>query len=145
MSATLPTLPWFEPVADSPAIADGVAGIEIKAPAVVALERPTVLPVSGVFQLAAKDAEALPREDAFAALTLLVVEAGTARSVALRPARSAVGPETRSVPPDMRRGYFQADVFGQSGFVPRAGRYFVYAHLADLCSPAAEVRVVARS
>lgn len=139
------TLPWFEPVADSPAIADGVAGIELKAPAAVPLERPAALPVSGVFQLAAKDAGELPREDPFAALTLLVVEERTARSVALRPARSAVGPETQSVPPDMRRGYFQADVFGQSGFVPRAGRYFVSAYLAGLRSRTVEVRVVARS
>jgi hypothetical protein len=139
------TLPWFEPVADSPAIADGVAGLELKAPAAVALERPAALPVSGVFQLAAKDAGALPRQDPFAALTLLVVEAGTARSVAFRPARSAVGPETQPAPPEMVRGYFQADVFGQSGFVPRAGRYFVFAYLAGLRSRPVEVRVIARS
>lgn len=139
------TLPWFEPVADSPALAEGAAGIALKAPAAVALERPTALVVSGVFQVAAKDAAALPREDPFAALTLLVVEAGTARSVALRPARSAVGPETQAVPPDLRRGFFQADVFGQSGFVPRAGRYFVSAYLGPLRSPSVEVRVVARA
>lgn len=139
------TLPWFEPVADSPAIADGVAGIELKAPAVVPLERPASLPVSGVFQLAAKDVGDLPREDAFAALTLLLVEAGTARSVAFRPARSAVGPETRPVPPEMVRGWFQADVFAQPGFVPRAGSYFVIAYLAGLRSAPVEVRVVARS
>lgn len=139
------TLPWFEPVADSPAIAEGVAGIELGAPAVVPLEKPTALAVAGVFQLAAKDAEALPRQDPFAALTLLVVEVGSARSFALRPARSAVGPETQPVPPDLLRGFFQADVFGQSGFVPRAGRYFVSAYLAGLRSRAVEVRVVARS
>jgi len=139
------TLPWFEPVADSPPIAEGVAGIELKAPAVVPLEQPATLAVTGVFQLAVKDAEALPREDPFAALTLLLVEVGSARSVALRPARSAIGPETQLVPPDLRRGYFQADVFGQSGFVPRAGRYFVSAYLAGLRSRAVEVRVVARS
>jgi hypothetical protein len=139
------TLPWFEPVADSPAIAEGVAGIELKAPAVVPLEKPTALAVSGVFQLAEKDAAALPREDPFAALTLLVVEVGSARSVALRPARSAIGPETQPVPPDLRRGFFQADVFGQSGFVPRAGRYFVSAYLAGLRSRPVEVRVIARS
>jgi len=139
------TLPWFEPVADSPAITEGVAGIELKAPAAVPLDQPTFLTVSGVFQLAEKDAAALPREDPFAALTLLVVEEGTARSVALRPARSAVGPETQAVPPDLRRGWFQADVFGQTGFVPRPGRYFVSAYLAGLRSASVEVRVVARS
>lgn len=139
------TLPWFEPAADSPAIADGVAGIELKAPEAVPFEKPASLTVSGVFQLSEKDAAALPREDAFAALTLLVVEVGSARSVALRPARSAVGPETQAVPPDMRRGWFQADVFGQTGFVPRAGRYFVSAYLAGLRSRVVEVRVVARS
>lgn len=139
------TLPWFEPVADSPAIADGVAGIELKAPAEVPLDPPTALAVSGVFQLAEKDAAALPREDPFAALTLLVVEAGSARSVALRPARSAVGPETQAVPPGLRRGWFQADVFGQSGFVPRAGRYYVSAYLAGMRSRTVEVRVVGRS
>lgn len=136
------TLPWFEPAADSPAIADGVAGIELSAPAVVAFGRPTVLPVSGVFQIAEKDAAELPREDPFAALTLLVVQAGSARSIALRPARSAVGPETRAVPPGMRRGWFQADAFDRDGFVTRPGRYFVSAHLAGLRSRVAEVRVV---
>jgi len=139
------TLPWFEPVADSPAIAEGVAGIELKAPEAVPLEKPASLTVSGVFQLAEKDAAALPREDAFAALTLLVVEVDSARSFALRPARSAVGPETQAAPSDMRRGWFQADVFAQSGFVPRAGRYFVSAYLAGLRSRTVEVRVVARS
>jgi hypothetical protein len=139
------TLPWFEPAADSPAIAVGVAGIELKAPAVIALERPASLPVSGVFQMAAKDAGELPRQDPFAALTLLVVEARTARSVAFRPARSAVGPEAEPVPPDMVRGFFQADVFAQPGFVPRAGLYYVSAHLAGLRSRPVEVRVVARS
>jgi hypothetical protein len=136
------TLPWFEPVADSPVIAEGVAGIVLAVPAVVQLARPAALPVSGVFQLAEKDAAELPREDPFAALTLLVYEAGSARTVAFRPARSAVGPETRSVPPGMRRGWFQADVFGQPGFVPRAGRYFVSAYLGVLQSASAEVRVV---
>lgn len=139
------TLPWFEPVADSPAIPEGIAGIELKAPAAVPLEKPTVLVVAGVFQLAEKDVAELPREDPFAALTVLVVEEGTARSVALRPARSAVGPETQAAPPDLRRGWFQADVFGQSGFVPRPGRYFVSAYLAGLRSRAVEVRVIARS
>ena len=139
------TLPWFEPVADSPAIADGIAGIELKAPAEIPLEKPTTLTVSGVFQLAEKDAAALPREDPFAALTLLVVEVGSARSAALRPARSAVGPETQAAQPDMRRGWFQADVFGQSGFVPRTGRYFISAYIAGLRSRSVEVRVVARS
>jgi hypothetical protein len=139
------TLPWFEPVADSPPIADGVAGIELAAPAAVALERPAMLRVSGVFQLAAADVAALPREDAFAALTLLVVEAGSARSFALRPARSAVGPEAQPAPPDLVRGWFQADVFGQGRFVPRAGRYFVSAHLAHLRSRVVEVRVTGKS
>lgn len=139
------TLPWFDPVADSPAIAEGVAGIELKAPAAVPFDKPTMLVVAGVFQLAEKDAAALPREDPFAALTLLVVEVDSARSVALRPARSAVGPETQAAPPDLRRGWFQADVFGQSGFVPRPGRYFISAYLAGLRSRSVEVRVVARS
>lgn len=139
------TLPWFEPVADSPALAEGVAGIELQAPAAVPLERPAALAVSGVFQIAAKDAGALPREGPFAALTLLLVEVGSARSVALRPARSAIGPQTQPAPPDLRRGWFQADVFGQSGFVPRAGRYFVSAYLGALRSRVVEVRVVARS
>lgn len=139
------TLPWFEPVADSPAIADGVAGIELKVPAAVPLEQPAALVVAGVFQLAAKDAKALPHEDPFAALTLLVVEEKTARSVALRPARSAIGPEAQPAPPDLLRGWFQADVFGQSGFVPRPGRYFVSAHLGALRSRSHEARVVARS
>jgi hypothetical protein len=139
------TLPWFGPAADSPAIADGVAGIELKVPAAVPLEKPTALAVSGVFQLTEKDAASLPREDPFAALTLLVVEEGSARSVALRPARSAVGPVTQAAPPDLRRGWFQADVFGQSGFVPRAGRYFISAYLAGLRSRIVEVRVTARS
>jgi len=139
------TLPWFEPLADSPAIAEGVEGIELKAPAEVPLEKPAALAVSGVFQLAEKAASALPREDPFAALTLLVVEENTARSVALRPARSAVGPRTQAAPPDLRRGWFQADVFGQSGFVPRPGRYFISAYLAGLRSASVEVRVVARS
>jgi hypothetical protein len=137
-----PTLPWFEPAADSPAIADGVAGIVLAAPAVVALANPASLPVSGVFQLGDKDAAELPREDPFAALTLLVYEAGSARTVAFRPARSAVGPETQAVPPGMRRGFFQADVFGQPGFVPRAGQYYVSAYLGALQSASAEVRVV---
>lgn len=139
------TLPWFEPVADSPAIAEGVAGIELVVPAAVPLESPASLVVTGVFQLPAKDAAELPREDPFAALTLLVVEEGSARSFALRPARSAVGPETRDVPPGFRRGWFQADLFAQARFVPRAGRYFVSAHLAALRSRPAEVRVTARS
>lgn len=139
------TLPWFEPVADSPALAEGVAGIELKLPATVPLEQPAALAVSGVFQITEKDAATLPREDPFAALTLLVVEEVTARSLALRPARSAVGPQTQAVPPDLRRGWFQADVFGQSGFVPRPGRYFVSAYLAGLRSRSVEVRVVARS
>ncbi len=139
------TLPWFEPVADSPAIPDGVACIELKVPAVAPLEERTALVVTGAFQLAAKDAQALPREDPFGALTLLVVEEGSARSFALRPARSAVGPETQAAPPDLRRGWFQADVFGQSGFAPRGGRYFVSAYLGPLRSRVAETRVVARS
>ena len=136
------TLPWFEPVTGSPAVADGVAGIVIAAPAVVALAQPTVLPVSGVFQLTEQDAQSLPREDPFAALTLLVYEVDSARSVAFRPARSAVGPETQPFPPGMLRGWFQADMFGQPGFVPRAGRYFVTAHLGALRSAPAEVRVL---
>lgn len=139
------TLPWFEPVADSPAIAEGVPGIELAAPAATPLESPPSLVVAGVFQLPAKDAAELPREDPFAALTLLVVEEGSARSFALRPARSAVGPETREVPPGFRRGWFQADLFAQARFVPRAGRYFVSAHIGPLRSRTAEVRVVARS
>lgn len=138
------TLPWFEPVPESPAIAEGEPGIELVAPAAVPLEAPASLVVTGVFQLPAKDAADLPREDPFAALTLLVVEEGSARSFALRPARSAVGPETREVPPDFRRGWFQADLFAQARFVPRAGRYFVSAHLAALRSRPAEVRVTAR-
>lgn len=139
------TLPWFEPAGDSPAIADGVAGIELKVAAAVPLEKPATLVVSGVFQLAAKDAAELPREDPFAALTLFLVEEGSARSLALRPARSAVGPETRDVPPGMRRGWFQADAFGHGAFVPRPGRYFLSAHLSGLRSRSVEVRVVARS
>jgi hypothetical protein len=136
------TLPWFEPAADSPAIADGVAGIVLAVPSVVANARPAALPVSGVFQLPAKLAAELPREDPFAALTLLVYEVGSARTVAFRPARSAVGPETQTVPPDMRRGFFQADAFGQPGLVPRPGRYFVSAYLGPLQSACAEVLVV---
>ncbi len=138
------TLPWFEPVADSPAPPEGVPGIVLAAPPVLALEERTVLRVSGVFQLADADAKALPREDAFDALTLLLVEARTARSVTLRPARSAVGLEPQAVAPGMRRGFFQADVFGQSGFQPRAGLYWVTAHLGHLRSNAVEVRVQAR-
>jgi hypothetical protein len=136
------TLPWFEPVADSPAVADGVAGIVLAAPPVVPLAQPTRLAVSGVFQIAEKDARQLPREDPFAALTLLVYEVDSARSIAFRPARSAIGPEAQPSPPGMLRGWFQADVFGQPGFVPRAGRYFVSAHLGELRSSPAEVRVV---
>ncbi len=139
------TLPWFEPVPDSPAITDGVAGIELKVPAVVPLESPATLPVTGIFQIPAKDAADLPREDPFAALTLLVIEEESARSFAMRPARSAVGPETQDVPPDLRRGWFQADAFGHGAFVPMPGRYFVSAHLAALRSRTVEVRVVARS
>ncbi len=138
------TLPWFEPVADSPSLPEGVAGIELKLPAAVPLEKPAVLAVAGTFQLTGKDAKALPREDPFAALTLLVVEEKTARSFALRPARSAIGPVTQPAPPDLLRGWFQADLFGQGGFEPRAGRYFVSAYLGQLRSRVVEVRVVAR-
>lgn len=139
------TLPWFEPVADSPAIADGVPGIELRLPEAVPLEPPASLVVAGVFQLPAKTAAELPREDPFPALTLLVVEEDSARSFALRPARSAVGPEARDAPPDQKRGWFQADLFAQARFVPRAGRYFVSAYLGPVRSRTAEVRVVARS
>lgn len=135
-------LPWFEPTEDSPRVPEGVAGIVLSVPAVAALGASASLLVSGTFQLTEQDAAGLPREDPFAALTLFVVEAGSARSVAFRPARSAVGPETQPAPPGMRRGWFHADVFSQPGFVPRAGRCFVSAYLGALQSQAAEVRVV---
>lgn len=137
------TLPWFEPTAESPAVPDGVAGIVLSVPSVVALGPPAALAVSGTFQLTEQAAAELPREDPFAALTLLVVEVGSARSMAFRPARSAVGPETQPAPPGMRRGWFHTDAFAQPGFVPRAGRYFISAYLGGLQSLAAEVRVVA--
>lgn len=137
-----PALPWFEVTADSPTVPDGVSGLVLSVPATVTTGRPAALPVSGTFQLSEGEAAELPREDPFAALTLLVVEVGSARSVAFRPARSAVGPETQTVPPGMRRGWFHADVFGQPGFVPRPGRYYVSAWLGTLHSLAAEVRVV---
>ncbi len=137
-----PALPWFEATADSPAVPDGVACLMLTVPATVAASRPAALPVSGTFQMSERDAAELPREDPFAALTLLVVEVGSARSMAFRPARSAVGPETQPVPPGMRRGWFHADVFGQTGFVPRPGRYYVSAWLGALQSLAAEVCVV---
>lgn len=139
------TLPWFEPAADSPAPPEGATGIVLAAPAIVALESPAMLRVSGVFQVAVEDARALPREDLYDALTLLLVEQRTARSATLRPARSAVGLETQDVAPGWRRGYFQADVFGQTGFRPREGLYWVSAHLAHLRSAPIEVRVRARA
>lgn len=138
------TLPWFEPVADSPAPPEGAPGIVLAAPVIVALDSPAMLRVSGVFQVADADAKALAREDAYDALTLLLVEQRTARSATLRPARSAVGLEAQDVAPGLRRGFFQADVFGQSGFQPRAGLYWVSAHLGHMRSKSVEVRVQAR-
>ena len=142
MSAALGRLPWFERTAESPAVPEGVATIVLQVPAVMTLGSPASLRVSGAFQLTEADAAALPREDPFAALTLLVYEAGSARSVTLCPARSAIGPETESVPPGLRRGWFHADVLAQTGFVPRVGSCFVSAYLGPLQSQAVEVRIV---
>lgn len=137
-----PPAAWFEVAVDSPPVPDGVAIIMLAMPAVVVLGAPSALPVSGTFQLSEADAAGLRREDPFAALTLLLYEAGSARSVAFRPARSAVGPETQAAPPGMRRGWFQTDAFAHSGLVPRAGSYFVSAYLGALQSATHEVRVL---
>lgn len=88
-------------------------------------------PLAGAFQITAEAATALPRQDPFAALVVLVVETAAYDSAAFRPAGSAIRLEPQPAPGGRVRGYFHVDVLRMSRVPPRPGRYFVSAWLGD--------------
>lgn len=139
MSATLPA---FERTDASPELPPGFEGIVLQFPEEVVLRPPVQLPISGAFQMKADAVPALPRQDPFAALVVLVIETSTHRSVTFRPARSAVRLEPVAVPGGWIRGYFHVDAFAMTHRAPELGRYFVSAWLGDLRSDSRPLDVV---
>lgn len=140
MSATLPV---FERTADSPELAADFEGIVINVPREVRVAAHTALPLSGAFQVTAEALDALPRRDPFAALTVLLIQGSTHRSVAFRPARSAIRLEPESRPGGRVRGDFHVDAFEMANVAPAPGRWFVSAWLGDLRSESIPFEVTA--
>ncbi len=129
----------FERTAAHPAPPDDFEGVLLRAPERFVAGSPCV--VRGAFQIGAEALATLPREDAFAALTLLVTERGSARSATVRPARSAVALVTEAAPAGRRRGWFELDVMGMSEFHPRGGQITISAWLGPLRSGGLDVQV----
>ncbi|MFN8588610.1 MAG: hypothetical protein U0704_12525 [Candidatus Eisenbacteria bacterium] len=131
----------FERTAAHPVPADDFEGVLLRAPERFVAGQPCV--VRGAFQIGPDALATLPREDAYDALTLLVTERASARSTTVRPARSAVALATEPGPAGRRRGWFELDVIGMSGFRPRAGTITVSAWLGPLRSEGHDVIVEA--
>lgn len=140
MSATLPA---FERGAGSPELPADFEGIALVVPAEVRAAEPTRLPLSGAFQMKAEALDALPRRDPFAALTVLLIQCSTHRSVAFRPARSAIRLEPAAAPGGMVRGDFHVDAFEMANVAPAPGRWFVSAWLGELRSESKPFEVTA--
>lgn len=140
----------FEMASCSPAIADDVRGLVIDGPAVIPLDDPPVLPVSGTYRVGA------PFFNRFTSMqseiVIVAVDAAThaPRSTNLlrpgfRPVPAAFDESEEGWEEAVIAGWFNVDLFAWIPDLPRRpGRFHVFAVLGDLTSNALTLELRAR-
>lgn len=137
-------LPSFEPLAESPKLADDFVGIALTFPKAIDLAAEPALPVFGAFQLSDKAVAALPGQDPFRAVVVLLIDTNGYQPYSFNPAGKSIMLERAKSPQGMFRGYFNVDAFRMARTQPRPGQFFVSAYLDVYRSPSLPVDVTGR-